>query len=164
MTIDPNDPTITFPIDGSPPYRETIIHPVNGPRYIARYPVTEPKTLTGRRRFDGIKPGDQLVHSRHGETSYWLVTDTWFDPVKGQDNPQKGDMVAVQQISRNTGEVRYQKVAHTIRGLASNGYSWADRDWIEFYKSRLAAYHEGKVVGIGQAKKIRARPKIPGGL
>lgn len=163
MALDPDDPTIIYPPDGGAPYRETLIHYTDGtPSFVQRSPVVEAKIQTVKRRFDGIKPGDQLEQSRYGK-SYWIVTDTWFDPVKGQNNPQQGDMVAIQQINHNTGNPRPSKTAHTIRGLASNGYTWASRDWMSFFRSRLAAHQEGTVVGIGHARTIRKRPKSPGG-
>lgn len=89
------------------------------------------------RRFKDVKIGDQLAHvtpTRFSLTSpskrliidpsivtYVVVTDRWFDPVAGQHNASKGDMVAVQRLGRD-GKPEGSKRAHTVRGLASQGY------------------------------------------
>lgn len=55
-----------------------------------------------------------------------------------------------------------RKEAHTLRGLASQGFRYADVD----YEAHLAAWRHardsGTAVGIGYAHVIRARPKVPG--
>lgn len=114
-------------------------------------------------RFDGIQVGEQVMRQQtivyhqggvhQGHPEYYLITDVWFDPCKGQHSTPKGEMVAIQQIGSRTGDLTGNKCAHTRRGLASNGYQPADRDFMKFVKDRLEAYHEGKVIGIGNHRK-----------
>lgn len=94
--------------------------------------------------------------------TYWIVTDRWTDPVAGQHNASKGDMVAVQRID-HAGKPISRKWAHTVRGLASQQYKPADRDWIEFCASRSEEMATGAIVGIGRGATLRQRPKMPGG-
>lgn len=144
--------------------------------------VTKPKRAPrkpGKRRFENIKVGDQLVRTtevkgwRGGKddfkgpptplsktTWYYLVTDLWFDPVRGHDNRESGEMVAIQRI-RETGEPWGGKQGHSIRGLASNGFQYADMDYVQFCRDRIESMIDGAVVGIGLGHKIRRRPKLP---
>lgn len=92
---------------------------------------------------------------------YFVVTDLWFDPVVGQHDEIAGRMAAIQWIAPN-GTIVGDKRAHTIRGLASQGYLPADMDYFSFCKARQAAKEGGIVVGIGMGKIIRNRPKTPG--
>lgn len=139
----------------------------NGRRWVETPPRKRRKPARAI-RFAAIKPGDQLVLNRPSAAldrrSYpihYLVTDTWFDPVAGQDDETAGRMVAIQRIG-NDGEIAGRKFAHTVRGLASQQYRYADLDYIAMCKARLAAHTEGKVVGIGKGSVIRRRPKLPG--
>lgn len=119
-------------------------------------------------RFAEIKVGDQLMrkwdsHLNNGVVVwYYQVSDLWFDPVAGQDDPTAGSMVAIQLISHRTGEVNGRKNAHTLRGLASQGFRYADIDYIAHAAARNAALVTGEVVSIGRGHVIRARPKVPG--
>ncbi|HET99457.1 MAG TPA: hypothetical protein ENH89_03610, partial [Aurantimonas coralicida] len=127
-------------------------------------------------RFDDISIGAQLMRTytmrgwRGGiddtsgpptdlsqQTWYYIVTDLWFDPVKGDTNPKKGQMVGVRRLNGH-GEAFGRKQGHTRRGLASNGFHYADRDYISECKAFLAAKEEGKVVGIGMGLVLRQRP------
>lgn len=131
-------------------------------------------------RFAEIKVGDQLMQTttsagwRGGiddmkapavpyskTTWYYIVTDMWFDPVAGQRDPVKGQMIGIQRLDEK-GEPISRKVSHPIRGLASNRFHYADRDYIAFCKTRIDAMNDGAVVGIGMAGVIRRRPKVPG--
>jgi hypothetical protein len=82
---------------------------------------------TGRKspralRFADIEVGDELQRQwSHARMGYYVVTDRWFDPVAGQNDPISGQMVAVVMAGRN------RKESHTLRGLASNGFYYSDR-------------------------------------
>lgn len=116
-------------------------------------------------RFAEIKIGDQLVLTHCGSggsmwlSYYYLVTDLWFDPVAGQHDHVAGQMVAVAQLLLD-GSWR-RKRQHTKRGLASQGYRYADVDFIAQAKATIEAMKSGEVVGIGRGRVIRARPKLP---
>lgn len=116
-------------------------------------------------RFAEVKVGDQLMQTttsagwRGDKTTwYYIVTDMWYDPVAGQDDPLKGQMVGIQRLD-SKGAPTSRKEAHPIRGLASNQFHYADRDYIVFCKIRIDAMNDGSVVGIGIASR---RPKVPG--
>ncbi len=106
---------------------------------------------------DFSKPAPELSQV----TWYYLVTDLWFDPVAGQDNPVAGRMVAIVSIDAD-GYPHHRKAPHTLRGLASQGSRYADLDYIAFCRQRLSAIDEGGVVGIGFGQTIRRRPKMSG--
>lgn len=92
---------------------------------------------------------------------YFVVTDMWFDPVAGQDDPLKGSMIGYAQINDQGGIGKKRPIL--IRGLASQGYEYADIDYIALCKTRLAAFeNQENIVGIGHGNTIRARPKTPG--
>lgn len=90
-------------------------------------------------------------------TEYYIVTDLWFDPVAGQDDPLKGAMVGIARIQPN-GSIAKRKEPHTKRGLASQQFHYADTDYIEFCARRKTAMKDGKVVGIGAGKSRTQRP------
>jgi hypothetical protein len=120
-------------------------------------------------RFANLRVGDQLMHrwahysGEGSQVHYFVVTDLWFDPVAGQFDETAGRMVALQMIDPHTGCARHEhKRSHTLRGLASQGMHYADVDAMTVGKARLAAMQNGSVVGIGYARVIRKRPKIPG--
>lgn len=92
---------------------------------------------------------------------YYLVTDIWFDPVKGQRRRGSGEMVAVRAIDQ-AGQERGSKWAHTITGLAAQGYQPADVDFIALARARADGVATGQVVGIGFGRALRMRPKIAG--
>jgi hypothetical protein len=118
-------------------------------------------------KFAEIKVGDQLMRRWAGFGGpgfnatvvwYYEVTDLWFDPVAGQEDETAGRMVALMMIYPR----HRSKRAHTVRGLASNGYDYADVDIYALLDAREAAQQSGAVVGIGQGHVIRRRPKVPG--
>jgi hypothetical protein len=127
----------------------------------------------GRRRFENVKVGDFIMKDRithwvgnRGSGSsksreYAVVTDLWFDPAKGQHDHERGEMVAIQWVL--DGKVAGSKSPHTIRGLATNGYVYADRDPIAEHQLKLQAKQEGVLVGVGHGFTTRRRPKQPGG-
>jgi hypothetical protein len=94
-------------------------------------------------------------------TVYYLVTDLWFDPVAGQNDPIRGQMVGFAQVKADGSITR--KSSTTLRGLASQQYAYADLDYIALAKAKAAAVAEGdSVVSIRKAHEIRRRPKIAG--
>lgn len=121
-------------------------------------------------KFGDVKVGDQLVrvcnfvqidnlYDRR-QKIYYLVTDRWFDPVAGQDDEVAGQMVGLRQIGPD-GELRGGKLATTVRGLASQQYQYVGFDMIAQQKAAVAALKSREVIGMGEALKIRARPKTP---
>ena len=85
-------------------------------------------------KFGNVQVGDQLVraHSRPASISprynmpvHYLVTDRWFDPVKGEDDPIKGQMVGLAQIDERG--VPGTRSARTVRGLGRQTYEYAGR-------------------------------------
>lgn len=140
----------------------------NGTRWV-NVPQPKPRKSPRAVRFADIKVGDQLKEivkynfddeSRQAVLCY-IVTDLWFDPVKGQKDHVAGEMVAVVRIMRD-GTMCNHKEPHTKRGLASQGFHYADRDYIVERKALVEAITEGSVVGIGRGRMIRQRPKVPG--
>lgn len=138
------------------------------------------KRRRGRGRFADIKVGDQLQqrsigrwdtmlhderaandagwqrHERDYGYIYAQVTDLWFDPVAGEDDPIRGEMVGI--VHLHQGQPRGGKRAHTIRGLASNGWQYAERDEIEHWQQVREGVRDGTVVGIGAGR--RGRPQV----
>jgi hypothetical protein len=125
-------------------------------------------------RFAEIKVGDQLMREyrldgfcsidRKDRVQIWyyVVTDLWFDPCAGQHDETAGRMVAIQSICPRTGDPRPHKEPHTLRGLASQGFHFADIDFLAHAKARNQAMADGAVVGIGKGHVIRRRPTVPG--
>lgn len=116
-------------------------------------------------RFSEIRAGDQLMRRyKHYDgtmqTWYYFVTDLWFDPVAGQSDETAGRMVAIMMLDARTGDPWLRKEPHTVRGLASQGFHYADIDFPAHVKATNAAREEGKVAPISFAKVIRARPKL----
>lgn len=114
-----------------------------------------------KRRFEEVKVGDQLVLPpapdwHRGVPWYFVVTDVWFDPVAGQDNPQSGEMVGVQRLGP-AGDPVGSKASHSIRGLASQRYRYAEIDYVALCRTRTKAMEDGTVVGIGRGAAIRKR-------
>ena len=119
-------------------------------------------------RFADIKVNDQLMHrwTSHDNKSvtwYYIVTDLWFDPVAGQKDETAGRMVAVRMLDAQTGEPKQRKQSHTLRGLASQQFHYADIDFAAHCKAVFEAKADGGVVSIAFGHAIRRRPKIPGG-
>ncbi len=160
----------------------TTIHDENGTRQV-HIPRRE-KRKRGAGRFAEVKVGDQLMqrvisrwstyatdpsaandpamvdHEKDCGFAYAIVTDLWFDPVKGEEDPIAGQMVAIRHLRQ--GRPIMSKRPHTIRGLASNGWQYADRDEIAHWEAVREAHEAGKVIGIGVGKVYRKRPQIPG--
>ena len=105
-------------------------------------------------KFDDIHPGDQLELPAHRGAMIWggtddrdpdrviqiaVVTDRWHDPVDGKD------YVGIAILKRG-GIYGKPTRKHTPRGLASNGWKPASRDWIAWAKDRDDAVEIGKVV------------------
>jgi hypothetical protein len=118
-------------------------------------------------KFAALKVGDQIMQKPRpgfyrGIATYYVVTDIWFDPVAGQDNEAAGTMVGFAQV-KSDGTLS-RKRSTPIRGLASQQYDYADKDYVGLATARAAAMKEpdGAVVGIGYARTIRQRPKIAG--
>lgn len=117
------------------------------------------------KRFEALAVGDQLeqrtLYGGH-HLSYWLVTDLWFDPVRGQHRPYSGQMAGVAHI-RPDGELS-PKWGHSRHALATLGYHYAKIDYLALAKARAEALatNDNTVVGIGYANAIRRRPKAPG--
>lgn len=145
----------------------TIITDENGTRWVeipARKRRKSPRAL----RFAEIKVGDQLTRKWPNHLSagmvawYYLVTDVWFDPVAGQMDEIAGRMVGIQHIDCRSGDLQGRKQPHTIRGLASQGFQYAEIDYMAHVKATNQATAEGAVIGIGRGHVIRQRPKVPG--
>lgn len=126
-------------------------------------------------RFSEIAVGDQLEErswtrkyyrealKRDTPPTFYVVTDLWFDPVKGQHNEWSGQMVGYRRIGAD-GEPLGEKRANSRHGLASIGFHKAEIDYIGQRRATIEAAENGNVVGIGFGKVIRRRPKMSGGL
>lgn len=118
-------------------------------------------------RFADIKVGDQVMRrwadcfGNGGRVWYYVVSDLWFDPVAGQKDDTAGRMVAIQHVNPRDGDLG-RKEGHTLRGLASQGFHYADVNFLTLARLRAAEIQAGAVVGIGKGHIIRARPKLPG--
>lgn len=121
--------------------------------------------MTGR--FDDLKVGDQLMCDdmlpavdRNGKFSnkphrrYYLVTDLWFDPVRGQKRASSGRMAGVVWLDLR-GEPIGDKRAHSLRGLASQKFYYADMDYAGMAGKRAEAMRTGEVIGIGRELPVR---------
>lgn len=105
-------------------------------------------------RFEDVQPGDQLEMPAQRRAMIWggtdtrdpnrvvqigIVTDRWYDPVDSKD------YVGV-AILRRGGEYGKPTRKHTVRGLATNGWKPATRDWIAWAKETDKAKELGTVV------------------
>lgn len=150
----------------------TLIVDDNGTRWV-ELPKRKRRAKAKRGRFSEIDVGDQLVQCRsfsgtvltdgtvrrHAPTTiYAIVTDLWFDPVRGDENAWSGQMVGIRMLDAR-GETIGPKRAHSRSALASEGYHKADFDYIAWAKVRLEEVQTGKVVGIHAGHVIRKRPK-----
>jgi hypothetical protein len=161
----------------------TIVVDGSGTRWV-EVPRTKRRRAPRALRFAEIKVGDQLVCRRKArwetyekrpiqtanidplmrkhekETiTYAIVTDLWFDPVAGEEDPISGQMVAIRYL--RDGEPVGNKWSHTRRGLATNSYHYADFDVIEHYRRLREGIEAGEVTGISKGKVYRRRPKLP---
>lgn len=127
----------------------------NGRRWV-EIPKKQRRASPRALRFADVKVGDQIMltprswHYRKFKI-YYVVTDLWFDPVAGQNDPLKGAMVGYAQI-RGDGELT-RKSATTLRGLASQGFEYADMDYIAMCKARLPALKDGTIVAFNRKKR-----------
>lgn len=139
----------------------------NGRRWVPHVPRKARKPAQPR-RFANLKVGDQIMQKGTGFINgrpykvYYVVTDIWFDPVRGQRDPVAGTMVGY-CVLKEDGTPWQRKLSMPIRGLASQRFFPADIDYIDMAAKRAEAMADGKVVGIGKGHVIRRRPKIPGG-
>ena len=105
-------------------------------------------------KFEDIQPGDQLEMPAHRGAMVWgakderdpnrivqvaVVTDRWHDPVEGKD------YVGIAMLRRG-GVFGKPTMKHTPRGLASNGWKPATRDWIAWAKEMDEGITVGKIV------------------
>lgn len=90
----------------------------------------------------------------------YVVTDLWFDPVAGEENPWQGQMTAVAQV-RPDGSLG-RKTRYSRHALAAVGFQKTDADHVGLAKARHEGAKAGKVVGIGRARALRRRPRLPG--
>lgn len=111
------------------------------------------------KRFAELKVGDwlerkELVYISFGrsraERSFYLVTDTWFDPVDGRENVHAGTYFAVARfhgIGRSTNEPVFQcRFKYTANGLASQRFQYSSvADPVERLRSLRDAVADGKV-------------------
>lgn len=95
-------------------------------------------------------------HERDFGLRYAIVTDLWFDPVKGETDSVSGQMIAIRWLRQ--GREVSRKSPHTRRGLAMQGWHYADRDEIAHWEAVRAAVETGEVVGIGKGRRGRAAP------
>lgn len=151
----------------------TLITDENGTRWVDTPPRKRRAPRTGG-RFSALEVGQQLVKtytirwtragveesSRH--TYHAIVTDLWLDPVAGEENPWRGQMVAIASIGPD-GRLS-KKRGMSRHALACDGWHKTDIDYRAMCVARVAAMKAGDVVGIGAGRRIRARPKLPGGL
>lgn len=126
-------------------------------------------------RFSDIAVGDQLEErhwsrerlrqqlKRDAPPTFYIVTDLWFDPVRGQANEWSGQMVGYQRLGSN-GEPIGKKLGNSRHGLASLGFHKAEIDYVGQRRATVAAVADVNVVGIGFGRVIRRRPKLSGGL
>lgn len=84
---------------------------------------------------DEIEVGDQFVERSSGTAV--VVTDLWFDPVRGQKRPAGGMMAAVQAIGPD-GVPRAYKRAYT-RGQLAADFDRADRNIMSARRAAAAA-------------------------
>lgn len=111
-------------------------------------------------KFEDVQPGDQLEMPARRVARSWgwrddrdpdrvvligIVTDRWFDPV------DQKDYVGV-AILRRGGVYGPPTRKHSLRGLASNGWHPASRDWIAWAKELDSAVEVGKVVPLTKYK------------
>lgn len=117
-------------------------------------------------RFADIAVGRQLVQRPsknlyRGFPLYYVVTDIWFDPVAGQTDPVKGEMIGLAQVKED-GSISGRKIGYPVRGLAPQGFHYADVDYIAQGKARQEGLADGKVIGIRFGAHLKNRPKLPG--
>lgn len=115
-------------------------------------------------RFSVIAVDDQLerpdplyrgsAQTRQAPSLFYVVTDLWFDPVKGQSNEYSGQMVAIQRIGPD-GQHLGKKEGFSRHALSTQGFFPASIDYIGLCRGRVAAAASGSVVGISEARRKR---------
>lgn len=136
----------------------TLIIDDSGSRWV-QSPIKKRRKPARALKFGGVRVGDQLMRKPRGDwlrpfVEYFVVTDRWFDPVKGQEDPIKGEMVGLARISASG--ALSAKEATTVRGLASQQFDYADQDFLSMAKTRSEQLKSGGVIGIGQVKRKRS--------
>jgi hypothetical protein len=144
----------------------TLITDDTGTRWV-EVPLRERRKSPRALRFAEIKVDDRIMrrwdwYAGGTHVWYYVVTDLWFDPVAGQDDDTAGRMVAIRLLDPHTGEPTRRKQQHTVRGLASQGFRYADIDFTAHCRAARDGVASGAVVGIDEAHVIRRRPKQPG--
>jgi hypothetical protein len=104
-------------------------------------PRVAPRPLCYRSQLDRLRK----THSVH--------------PICGAGDSRRS---AIQRICPREGEPYMRKEAHTLRGLASQGFGYCPIDYMAHVKAANAAKALGQIVGIGHGHVIRRRPKTPG--
>lgn len=165
----------------------TLIHPSDGGH--AYFVKAQPRKRRGAPRalrFADLKPGAVLLQRNKSTTSwhvkptagfeplndnqrveirhqarFWICEFRWFDPVKGQIDLVAGEMAGVCPIS-NSGK-HTSASAHTLRGLASQGFNYATSDQTDqvlaFIDNRaviIADFDEGRITP--EEARLRALP------
>ena len=112
------------------------------------------------KKFEDIEPGDQLEMpaSRGSILRYTgkefdpdkvvevaVVTDRWYDPVDAKEYVGLA-------ILRRGGVYGKPTRKHTVRGLASNGWRPASRDWIAWAKATDGAIKDGLIIPMRKRK------------
>lgn len=73
--------------------------------------------VTGKDPWHGIRVGDRFYiadwNAREGTELWEEVTDLWWDPVRGQNSPKRGYMVATRLMGRGS---KRALAASTLRG------------------------------------------------
>ncbi|MFL6864051.1 MAG: hypothetical protein ACJ8DZ_13740 [Allosphingosinicella sp.] len=77
---------------------------------------------------DHIANEDWRTEIQH-YASFQVVLFRWFDPVAGQEDRLKGEMAGVVPVT-NMGQQSHA-TPHTLRGLATQGYTYASPDQAE---------------------------------
>lgn len=156
----------------------TLITDETGTRFVER-PQRRRRRKPRALRFAGVKVGDILIQHRKsvslryikaapgtandpGEeirtsihTSLAIVTDLWFDPVLGQEDPITGQMVGLRFW---LGEPRGSKFSHHLRGLATQKWNYATAEEIEAARAeaeRVRRLHDA--VRSGEVAVLRRR-------
>lgn len=75
----------------------------------------------------GIRPGDRLyrVHPDHAYQGRVVVTDLWYDPVRGQDSRHRGCMVGLREADEAWEPVG-RKWGYPAATVAGRGYLRAE--------------------------------------
>lgn len=140
-----------------------------GTRWVAS-PQRKRRSPPKQGRFSNLAVNDQLecpdpmyrgsASTRKAPSLFYLVTDLWFDPVKGQANDFSGQMAAVLRIGSDGNPIG-KKLGYSRHALATQGFHPAAIDYIGLCRLRSEGASTGDVVGIGEARRIRQRPRLP---